>query len=663
MEEFSVRDKPTRDELMPDKTMRDGQVGDRPVLRNVRLVSPDGYLVVTFGLTGTGNEEGIPTYSVRYKDRPVLLESCLGLELDGVPSFRSGFAIADVTTSSRDEEWVPVYGERDRIRDRYNALHITLREMNSPGRTLVLTFRAYNEGVAFRYEIPEQAALGRFVIAAERTQFRFPEGCYAWEEHGSEGEYYRVRVEDLKPLCERPLTVEYPDGLYVCLTEAGLNDYARMLLGADRSRPGTVVSMLSGLITEFVGYGHMAEDLPEAERWEKMTAEPPFATPWRVLIVGERPGDLLERNDLVLNLNEPCALVDTSWIVPGKAIRDMTLSTPGSKACIDLAARFGFKYLILDWGWYGDPFDDRSDAAKVANPVWFFDPVHQINHPGLDLHELIAYGKEKGVGIVLYLDRRVVERQIDRLLPIYREWGIQGIKIGFVNTGPQRWTKWLVDVVRKCAEYRMVVIVHDAYRPTGLSRTYPNLLTQEGIRGNEHMPTARHNATLPFTRFPAGAGDYTICYYTERKQTTFAHQLAMSVVVYSPFQPIFWYDRPGDLQGEPELEFFAKVPTVWNDTRVLAGEIGEFVVIARRSGDEWFVGCITNEQGRELAIRLDFLEPGIPYIARVYADDPDNDASRTKVAVTVKEVNAASVLRVTMAPSGGQAIHLAPKRP
>lgn len=253
-----------------------------------------------------------------------------------------------------------------------------------------------------------------------------------------------------------------------------------------------------------------------------------------------------------------------------------------------------------------------------------------------------------------------VEKQIDDFLPVYKEWGIKGLKFGFVNTGPQGWTRWLHECVRKCAEYGFIVNVHDAYRTTGYTRTYPNMLTVEGIRGNEHFPSARHNATLPFTRFLAGCGDYTICYFDARLPNTRAHQLAMSVIAYSPLQSIGWYDRPSDYQGEPELEFFRHLPTVWHDTKVVAGEIGEFALIARQTEEEWYVGAITNESARILPLKLDFLRPDIRYWATAYADDPLNEASRTKVMIMQREVSSATEWLLELAPSGGQALRIKP---
>lgn len=625
-------------------------------MTELTLQSPDQRLRVSFALSSAG----APTYRASYDDAPILLDSQLGLELAGAPLL-DGFALAESCDSQQRGDWQPLYGERARIPDNYNALTLTLRQAAATGRTLQINLRAYNEGLAFQYHIPQQDGLTDFTISTERSQFHFPPGCHAYAEQGAEGEYADLPIAQIGQDCERPLTVVYPDGHYACLTEAAQNDYARMLLRTSSASPQIVESQLSGLITHYTGYGNMASDLPPAQAGARVAAQAPFSSPWRVLIIGERPGDLLERNYLVLNLAAPCALPDTSWIQPGKVLRDMTVSTPGGKACVDFAAQHGIQYVLIDAGWYGDPFDDASDATQVADPIWFWGGRHDPDHPGLDIPDLVRYAEARGVGIMLYVDRRHVERQLEQILPRYKAWGVRAIKFGFVNTGPQFWTRWLVDAVRKCGEFGIALNIHDAYRPSGLSRTFPHLLTQEGIRGNEHMPSARHNATLPFTRFVAGAADYTICYYTDRKQTTFPHQLAMAIVTYSPLNTIFWYDRPSDWHGEAEIDFFARMPTVWDDTRVLDGAIGEFAVIARRSGDAWFLGCITNEQAREIRIPLAFLEPGRTYTAQIYADGFGQGSPRTDVLARQQEVDASGQLTISMAPSGGQALYLLPR--
>ena len=296
----------------------------------------------------------------------------------------------------------------------------------------------------------------------------------------------------------------------------------------------------------------------------------------------------------------------------------MTLSMKGSKELVDFAVKRHLQYIHFDAGWYGFEYSVASDATKVN-----VDPRRNPKSD-LNLQEVIKYAKSKGIGVFLYVNQRALYQQLDELLPLFQKWGVRGIKFGFVEVGSHRWTTWLHDAVKKCAKYNLMVDIHDEYRPTGFSRTYPNLLTQEGVRGNEEMPDATHNTILPFTRFIAGPADYTICYYhrpelkaslqktqaPRQLKTTSAHQMALSTIFYSPLQFLYWYDAPSDSQDEPELEYFDRIPTVWDDSKVLGGEIGKYVTIARRKGKEWFVGSITNNDARELKISLNFLEPG-----------------------------------------------------
>jgi alpha-glucosidase len=370
---------------------------------------------------------------------------------------------------------------------------------------------------------------------------------------------------------------------------------------------------------------------------------------------------LLEHNDIFLNLNEPCAIAETGWIRPGKVMREVTLSTAGGEACVDFCARHGIRYIEFDAGWYGYEYTTASDASRVD--------VDPRRNPAkdLDLQRIIAYGKKRNVGVILYVNHRALEQQIDEILPVYERWGVVGLKFGFMHVGSDRWTHWLHEAVKKAAQHHLMVDIHDEYRPTGFSRTYPNLLTQEGVYGNECMPDANHNATLPFTRFIAGAADYTICYYHQSAikkvagiKTTSAHQMALSVIFYSPLQFVFWYDRPSDYQGEPEVEFFDHLPTVWDTTRVLIGEIGRCAAIARRSGATWFVGAITNNDERTLTLPLNFLKPGTRYLAHIYADGGEDILTRTHVKIDRFIVDATTIMTSNLKPSGGLALEILP---
>jgi alpha-glucosidase len=540
------------------------------------------------------------------------------------------------TRAASNGSWKPVYGERSSIPDRYREALVVFRESIAPRRTLHLRVRAYDEGVALRHEIPAQSGLRSFTVGAEATEFRFSAGTYVWETYRAQSTYKRVKAEELRPGCERPLLVETIEGGWAAVAEAGNRDAASMFLRAVRNTPGVVGVSLAGAVP----------------------AAAPWSSPWRVVMVADTSGGLLERNYLLQNLSPRPAPGDWSWVKPGKVIREVTLSTRGARECADFAAKRGLQYIEFDAGWYGHEYDDLSSAARVnVDPLRLQkDPAYQ----GLNLREAIRYAKSKGVGVLLYVNRRALERQLPTLLPLFKRWGVDGVKYGFVNTGSAGWTRWLYDAVAAAAAHRLVVDVHDEFRPTGMSRTYPNFLTMEGILGNEGFPGAEHNTILPFTRFLAGAGDYTVCWLSPKVNTTWAHQMALSVAFYSPLQFLYWYDRPPAIEQEtpPELlDFFAAVPTVWDETRVVDGRPGEFAVVARRKGGEWFLGAITNQQARTVWAPLSFLEGGRQYEATVYTDG----ASKREVAVGKRTAAAGDSLSLALASAGGAAVRLSPR--
>ena len=359
-------------------------------------------------------------------------------------------------------------------------------------------------------------------------------------------------------------------------------------------------------------------------------------------MVAEKAGDLIQNNDIILNLNEPSKIKDVSWIKPGKIIRVMTQTTQDAKENIDFAVKHHLQYILFDWKWYGPAFTFNSDATKVAIP-------------NFDLPGIIQYGKARGVGVWLYVNLQGLYAQSDSLFRVYRDWGIKGVKFGFVQAGSHRWTTWIEEMFKKAAENQIMVNVHDDWRQTGEQRTWPNLMTAEGIRGNEEMPDATHNTVLPFTRFITGAADYTICYYDKRIKTTHAHQLALAAIYYSPIQTLYWYDKPSMSNNEPELEFWDNISTSWDETKVLQGEPGQFITTARRSGNDWFVGTITNNDARTVKLTFDFLPKGKKYIAKIYSDD-SLVTTKTKVRVEQVKVNHSTVWNIKLMPSGGQAI-------
>ena len=613
------------------------------------LGSPDGKIVVRFDLKTVNGEEGCPVYSVRFQNRVVLRDSRLGLKLLDGP-LDCNFQIQDKSTSASDSAWKPVCGERATIRDNYRQLVVDLQQTSPPRRRLQITFRAYDEGLAFRYALPAQAGLTNFVIQREDTQFAFTGDHTAWAVYRAQGNYDpndprggsgkrgSVPLSGLRPGVERPLTVRVADDLYASVTEASLVDYARMKLCRATNSPHTLEAFLN------------------AERGVngEVTGTAPFASPWRVVMVANSPGKLLEQNYLVLNLNEPCSLVDTSWIRPGKVIRDITLTTVGGKACVDFAVREGLQFVEYDAGWYGYENDPKSDARQVH-----LDPKRNPNPDSLNLQEVIDYANSKGIGIILYVNHLAMEKQLDEILPLYERWGVKGVKYGFVNVGSQHWTAWLHEAIRKAAAHHLMVDIHDEFRNTGYQRTYPNLMTTEGVGGNEEFPTPVHNSTLPFTRFLTGPADYTYCWNDPRLKVTKAHQLALSTIFFSPWQFLFWYDRPAKVREEPALDYWKHLPTTWDETRVIQGEIGRCAVVARRKGNEWFIGAISSVDGT-VQIPLDFLEPDTKFKARIYSDPSRPIGGAASVQIDEQPVDAHSTLTANLPANGGEAVLLVP---
>lgn len=595
------------------------------------VTSPDGRLQATIETKDLGDIPGALVYRLAWRGRTILADSRLGLVLKDAEPLDRNFNIFRTRASSQDQVWRPVVGERASVRDHYAQVEIELAD--GKGRQLRLICRAYDEGFAFCYSIPEQETLKEMTVASEVTQFSFAANHTAWPVYSAQGVYAPAGIDQIKPNCERPLTVKIAEDCYAAIGEARLIDFARMRLRPCKERPHTLEAMLGS----------------------EAVVRMPYTTPWRFIMVGATPGQLIENNHLVLNLNDPCAIKDISWIKPGKVIREVTLSTAGGKACVDFCVAQGLQYIEYDAGWYGNEYDDASDATKV-DP----DPKRTGGRKDLDLHEVIRYAKEKNIGVILYVNRRALERQLDEILPLFEKWGVSGVKYGFVNVGSQQWTDWLHRAIRKAAEHRLMVDVHDEYRTTGNERTYPNLMTVEGVGGNETMPTPEQNAALPFTRFLCGPADCTICWYSTRIKTTRAHQLATAVVFYSPWQFVYWYDRPEMHRGEKETEFFRHVPTAWDETKVIHGEIGQFASIARRSGDAWFIGTINAGQRRPLEIPLTFLEAGKRYTAHVYSDKHPEGGTPTAVECTTIPCDRTTVLKADLANNGGQTIRIVP---
>lgn len=605
--------------------------------REFTVSSPDSRQKARIEVTDEGGSTRI-YWSADFDGKPVILKSLMDLTVDNhvwehamgkffkpQEKWFDNLVLTSETKTSKDTVWHNRFGERSTVRDAYNGLILGFAKEDGSDYRLDIEIRAYDEGIAFRYILPMHPAAIYHRIKADNTEFTFPDGSLAWYVSWAQGPYTLRPFDGWEDECERPMTVKITDSLYAAVGEAGQTDFPRMKFRLSEVKANTVTAALNDDGTDIVT---------------------PYSMPWRVVMAAEGPGKLLENNDIYLNLNSPSAIPDESWIKPGKIMRETRLTTENAMAVIDFCAEHKMQYILFDAKWYGPEFDYRSDATEVIDR--------------LDLPAVIAYGKEKGVGVWLYVNQHALQKQAEELFPLFEEWGVAGVKFGFVQFCSQHWADWVHRLVRLAARHHLMVNIHDEYRPTGYSRTYPNLLTQEGIRGNEEFPPAGHDTVLPFTRMLCGAGDYTVCYFDPRIKNTHAHQLAFPVIFFSPLQTLYWYDTPARTADVPELEFFDNVPVVWDDTKVIDDSIGEHIAITRRSGEEWFAGAISGENACEIEVPTgDFLEKGRKYIVRTYTDDEDADTP-TKVRVAGYVIEGGDTIRFALKERGGAAMHFIP---
>ena len=605
----------------------------------VKTQSPDKKNTVIVKLN-PGKDNDI-SYSVINQGNILIEDSPLGLAFENQAPLQDKLQIVSSREKTVNEPWKPVYGEKNHYSNFYNETTIKLKEISSPFRSFSVIVRAYNEGIAFRYHVQADQPS---TITGELTGFRFKKDYPSWIAFKAQAKYSKGSVSKTGKGCERPYVIEVSDKKFIALGEAALVDHARMKFDRSEKDSLLVLVALDG----------------------KAEYNSSFSTPWRYVMIADSPGKLLEQNSFILNLNEPSAIRDISWIKPGKVIREVTLTTVGGKACVDFAARHNISYVEFDAGWYGPENNSASDAKDVH--------VDPARSPGpLDLREVINYGKGKGIGIILYVNQKALSRQLDTILPLYQSWGVKGIKYGFVDVGGQKYTSWLHEAIRKAGEHRIMLDIHDEYRPTGYSRTWPNLLTQEGIRGDEESPDNQHVLITMFTRMLAGAGDHTNCYFAPRvdeKMGSHASQMAKAICIYSPWQFIYWYDRPENsprnkgvagptnpfISEITDLSFYDALPTVWDDTKVLEGKIGEYGTIARKSGDQWFIGSLT-DQVRKLSLNMIFLDKGAKYEATIYVDDSSLNTP-TKVKITKQAVTSTDLLSFSLRQNNGVAIIL-----
>ena len=678
-----------------------------------QMASPNGEVKLMFALT----EKGEPMYELFYKDKRVLNPSMLGIELVDAPSLLDGFTLSKVDTCSVDETWQPVWGEEKEIRNNYNELAVTLNQA-AEKRDMVIRFRVFDDGVGFRYEFPLSDSLNYFTIKEERTQFAMTGDHKAFWIPGDydtqEYDYMESRLSEIRGLMDEAITpnssqtpfsdtgvqtslqMKTDDGLYINIHEAALVDYPCMHLNLDDKN----MVFESWLTPDALGHkGYM---------------QAPAHTPWRTIIVSDDARDILASR-ITLNLNEPCAYEDTSWIKPVKYIGvwwemiagysswaytdelpsvklgevDYTQLTPNGKHAannekvmryIDFAAEHGFDQVLVE-GW-NEGWEDWFGKSKD----YVFDFV--TSYPDFDVKMLNDYAKSKGVRLMMHHETsssvRNYERHMDKAYQFMVDNGYNAVKSGYVGDiiprGEYHYGQWMnnhyLHAVKKAADYKISVNAHEAVRPTGLCRTYPNLIGNESARGTEYEAFGGnkpfHTTILPFSRLIGGPMDYTPGIFDlkldfmgdlphSQVQTTLAKQLALYVTMYSPLQMAA--DRIESYENYMDaFQFIKDVAIDWDETKYLEAEPGDYLTIARKAkgSNNWFVGGITDENARTAHLSLNFLQPGKAYVATLYADAKDADYQTNPTAYQIKKgvVTSDSQLNIDLARSGGFALSI-----
>lgn len=633
----------------------------------VSLSSPDGRTRATVLV-----EDHELRYAVAFRGHTIISASDLRFEFGDGSHFGDAVRIVSTSRMRADHTYTVPHGKRSTVRDHFEELTMTLADRS--GRQVELVFRAYDDGIAFRFVFPDRPEWRRVQIREEASTFAISPDAAHWALHlnaydtSYEAEYDTGRVATIPDSTLMGLPVLFRDSTtWFAITEASLTDYAGMYLTPGTSESREVESgrflLQSDLAPRRDGSGL------------RVTTTGPARTPWRVIMIGDHPGRLIESN-LVLNLNEPVA-IDTSWIKPGLAIDDWmsdhtvvgedfegAMDDRTMKHYIDFCAEYGLEYMSIDAGWYGEDYMDSTLDLTQSIP--------EIDVPGL-----VQYARERDVDIFLWTLGTVVARQMDAAFAQFREWGVKGINIDFLNRDDQETVRFVNDATRTAARYGLHVEFHGVYKPTGLERTYPNLLSHEAVLGLEYakwsaMPTPEHNTIIPFTRMLAGPMDYLPGGFTNATRETFeivsdrfmtlgtrAHSLAHLVIFESAFQVL--PDFPGNYRGKVGSDFLRHVPAAWDETVVIDGYPGDFIVIARRSGTTWFLGANSDWTRRQLDVPLTFLSDA-SYQAEIYADGPDAATDANDVTFSRTTVTPGDTLSISMAPGGGLAARLVPTR-
>jgi alpha-glucosidase len=642
-----------------------------------QLKSPDGKIELTFA-TMKDNlpaDTGRLVYYVTFNNKPLLNASGLRLDLQDQKPLGPDIRIIKSTPSANDSTYHPLAGKTSTVRDHYNAISIDLEESGAPGssgaRKLTLEARAYDDAVAFRYIIPEQSALKDFQLSKELTQFNIAKDatCYALElpnyQSMYESEFIKLPISAMANqggvashlLIGLPLLMEVPGAgaageasAWIAITEADMLGNAAMYL----TNPA---GSWQGHLLE----SRISPDLKNPDI--AITGLLPHHSAWRVIMIADTPGKLIESN-VITSLNPESQITDTSWIHPGKSAWDWwngsvdadgkpALTTDNMKRFVDFAAGSGLQYMLVDAGWSA-----HNDITRMNGKV--------------DIPALVEYARPKNVKIWIWCHWSAVDKQMNEAFPLYEKWGVAGVKIDFMSRDDQQMINWYYRTAELAAKHHLMVDFHGATKPTGMERTWPNVMGYEAVLGMEQSKAgARDNPeshlTLPFTRMLAGPMDYTPGGFRNVTRADFeprgtlpmvmgtrAHHLAMYAVYFAPFQMVS--DCPQAYDNDPSFNFIKDCPASWDETRVLAGDVVHDIAIARRHGDDWFLGVMNAGPARELDIPCNFLSSG-PYTTDLYSDAPDSDRAPTHIHIESRTLTSADKLTIPLSPDGGFAAH------
>ncbi len=660
------------------------------------LTSPDHRLQIQFATVSGGqptDASGALVYNVKYDGKPIVDDSGLSLELEGQPPLGLDVHVTQATPGSGIDDYTLLAGKASHVHDPYNSLTLTVTEPNAPARTMVMEARAYNSAVAFRYVVPQQAALSSYRLKQEHTEFSISKDAPSWAlylpnfQSAYESEYLHLNVSAFNDqggvpnhaLIGLPLLMHVPGAAWMAIMDAGIEGDAKMYLTnpTDRSKAGAR-TRLESVLSPRVDDSGLA-----------ITGTLPHQSAWHVLLVGDEPGRLLESN-VVEDLNPPVAIKDTSWIHPGKTSwnwwngdvgpddkpddtaprpRYSPMTTDKMKYYVDFSAQSGFPYAVMDAGW---SLVDRSLPNVQGGGQ--SDITKMNGH--VDIPALVQYGAPRGVRLWIWIHHQPTVAQMDTAFPLYEKWGVAGVKIDFIQRDDQQGIEFYYKVAKLAAEHHLLVDFHGATPPWGLDRTYPNVLGYEAIMGMEYSKWSGrdnpvHRTTTAFTRLLTGPMDYTPGGFRNATLDQFiargrfpmvlgtrAQQLALYVIDFVGIQMVS--DAPSAYAGQPAFQFIRDVPVTWDETRVVNGFPAKYVTIARRNGKDWYLGSITNWDARDLNVPLSFLGDG-QYTAEIYQDGTDANQNPQHVSIEKKKVRQGDTLTLHLAQGGGCAIRFVRK--